>query len=39
MPTDITPHAAVIWLAVGFIVGIGWSFGAWLVGKVVQRFG
>jgi hypothetical protein len=36
MPTDITPFAALVWFAVGFFTGTGWSLGAWVVARLLR---
>lgn len=39
MPTDISPHAALIWFAVGLFTGLGWFIAAWLVGRLTRAVG
>lgn len=39
MPTDITAHSALVLLAAGFLVGLGWSLAAWLVARATRNFG
>ncbi len=36
MPASISVELALIWFAVGFCTGVGWSLGAWLIGKVTR---
>lgn len=36
MPTMISLQDVLIWFAVGFFAGAGWTLGAWLIGKIVR---
>ncbi len=36
MPTAISVMSCVTWVCVGFCVGLGWTLGAWLIGKIVR---
>lgn len=39
MVTSISAGGIVMWLAWGFFMGIGWSVGSWLVGKILGAIG
>ena len=36
MPAAITVQSVLVWLCVGFFVGLGWTLAVWLVGKVLR---
>ena len=36
MPGVITPYAVLVWFSVGLFTGVGWTLGAWLIGRVVR---
>lgn len=39
MPTELTAHAALIWFAAGFFVGLGWAIAAGLVCLAMRKVG
>lgn len=36
MPSSISLFAVGIWFAVGLFTGAGWTFGAWIVGRILR---
>jgi hypothetical protein len=34
MPSTINLYQIGVWCAVGFFTGAGWTFAAWLVGRI-----
>ncbi len=36
MPTAVTLQAVVVWFAMGFFLGLGWTLAAVLVNRVVR---
>ncbi len=36
MPASISVELALIWFAVGFFTGTGWTLGAWVVGRILR---
>jgi hypothetical protein len=36
MPNDISLTLFLVWIAVGFAVGLGWSLAGWVVGKLLR---
>jgi hypothetical protein len=32
----ISLYSVGVWFAVGFFVGAGWAFGAWIVGRITR---
>jgi hypothetical protein len=36
MPVTISLYAVGVWVCVGFFTGLGWTLGAWLVGRVTR---
>ena len=36
MPSTISLSLALVWLAVGFCTGLGWSIAAWLVARIAH---
>jgi hypothetical protein len=36
MPTALTAYAALVWLVVGFCVGLGWALAQLLVSRAVR---
>jgi hypothetical protein len=39
MPSDVTLHAAAVWLCVGFVTGFGWALGHYAVNRLTTVFG
>lgn len=37
MPTTITLYQIGVWFLVGFFTGAGWTLGAWVITKIVNR--
>ena len=37
--TEITVHAVAIWFTWGLVMGIGWTLGSWLIGRILSYFG
>lgn len=36
MPTEITAHALGVWFAFGFVMSLGWTLAAWLLGRILS---
>ena len=36
MPSTISLQLVLVWLAVGFFAGLGWSVAVWLVSRVLR---
>ena len=36
MPSAISLYACGVWFCVGLFTGIGWTLGAWIIGRIVR---
>ena len=37
MPTMLSWDAVLIWFLVGLLVGVGWTLGGWVVGRLLAK--
>jgi hypothetical protein len=37
MFSAITPQNVLLWLVLGAVLGFGWAFGNWLLGKITSK--